>query len=232
MPCTPCGMVCLELATQICARAIQELLSSACTNSGSLQSFHHSLPAPHEPTEGFIESAEPVKPEAARKLTHMPLPPDPLPPSPRAPRPAAAAAARPAAAGMPAARPAAAAAPSSKKAAPPLQHGRGAGNGGSGHAGNGASGGMGRSRSGVGDGGAKSSSSGWGGTKQYILHPAPPSATNAWAPSSASMAATAASLAETERQEADRAARLQADAQAREEAVLALSCDALDAMRA
>ncbi|KAI7839683.1 hypothetical protein COHA_006491 [Chlorella ohadii] len=106
------------------------------------------------------------------------------------------------------------------------------GNGGSGHAGNGASGGMGRSRSGVGDGGAKSSSSGWGGTKQYILRPAPPSATNAWAPSSASMAATAASLAETERQEADRAARLQADAQAREEAVLALSCDALDAMRA
>ena len=91
---------------------------------------------------------------------------------------------------------------------------------------------MGRSRSGGGDGGGRSGGSGWGGTKQYVLRPAPPPATNAWAPSSASMAATAASLAETERQEADRAARLRADAQAREEAFLALSCDALDVMRA
>ncbi|PRW59389.1 E3 ubiquitin- ligase HOS1 [Chlorella sorokiniana] len=172
--------------------------------------------------EGYIESAEPVKPEAARKLTPMPPPPDPLPLSPRAPRAAAGPAARPAA--VPGQRPMQAAAPPAKKAAAAPQQGRVAGNGGGGHASNGCGGGMGRSRSGGG--------SGWGGTKQYVLRPLPPPTTNAWAAGSAGVAATAASLADADRQEADKAARLRADAQAREEAFLALSCDALDAMRA
>lgn len=92
---------------------------------------------------------------------------------------------------------------------------------------------MGRSRSsGSSGGGWAGGSSGWGGTKQYVLRPLPPAPANAWATSSADVAATAASLADAERQEADRVARLRADAQAREEAVLALSTDALDAMRA
>lgn len=114
-----------------------------------------------------------------------------------------------------------------------LPQGRAASNGGGGYDRNGAGsqghrGGVGRSRSGD----VRGADSGWGGTKQYVLRSAPPPTANAWASSSAGVAATAASLADAERQEAERTARLRADAQAREEAFLPLSCDCLDAMRA
>lgn len=106
------------------------------------------------------------------------------------------------------------------------------GNGGGGQSGNGYGGGMGRNRSSGSSGGGWAGASSWDDAQQYILRPQQPPSANAWAASSATVAATAASLADAERQEADRVARLRADAQAREEAVLALSTDALDAMRA